>query len=65
MLPWPLDVPLADATECTVVDGEAAQTLQGTLAGANGATQFEQDGVTYNVWFRPLLPHESTCDGLG
>ena len=64
VLPWPLDVPLAAAAECTVVDGDAAQTLLKTLAGANTATQLEQDGVTYNVWFRPLLPHQSTCDGL-
>jgi len=65
VLPWPLDVPLADATECTAVDGDAAQTLLGMLADANSATLFEQDGVTYNVWFRPLLPHETGCHGLG
>ena len=64
VLPWPLDVSLAGAARCTVVDGDAAQTLLGTLAGANSLTQFEQGGVTYNVWFRPLLPHESGCEGL-
>ena len=65
VLPWPIDLALADAARCTVVDGEAAQTLLATLAGASSVTQFEQDGVTYNVWFRPLLPHESGCEGLG
>ena len=65
VLPWPLDVALADAAECTLVDGDAAQTLLRALAGANSATLFEQDGVTYSVWFRPLLPHESGCEGLG
>ncbi len=65
VLPWPLDLALADAAECTVVDGDAAQTLLKALAGANTATLFEQDGVTYSVFFRPLLPHESGCEGLG
>lgn len=65
VLPWPLDLALADAAECTVVDGDAAQTLLKALAGANTATLFEQDGVTYSVFFRPLLPHESGCAGLG
>ena len=65
VLPWPLDLALADAAECTVVDGAAAQTLLKALAGANSLTLFEQDGVTYSVFFRPLLPHESGCAGLG
>lgn len=66
VLPWPLDgVALADATECVAVVGDDGATLRETLAGANALTQFEQDGVTYNVWFRPLLPHEAGCDGLG
>ena len=70
VLPWPLDLALADATECTLVDGADAQVLLETLAGANQATQFEQDGAayqagaTYQVFFRPLLPHESGCEGL-
>jgi hypothetical protein len=65
VLPWPLDVSLADATECTLVDGDAAQTLLRVLAGATSGTLFEQDGLTYSVWFRPLLPHESGCAELG
>lgn len=65
VVPWPLDVPLADAEECAVVDGDAAATLEETLVDANSITQFEQDGVTYDVWFRPLLPHEETCADIG
>lgn len=64
VLPWPLDVALADMTQCTLVDGDAAQTLLATLAGANQATVFTQDDVTYTVWFRPLLPHEAGCEAL-
>jgi hypothetical protein len=65
IVPWPLDAPLADMAECSVIDGDAARTLLGTLADVTDMTQFEQDGVTYSVWFRPLLPHESGCAGLG
>jgi len=65
VLPWPLDLALADAAECTVASGADAQTLLETLADANTATQFEQDGAVYDVFFRPLLPHEDGCDGLG
>jgi hypothetical protein len=62
---WPLDVPLADMAGCTVVDGDAAKILLGALADATATTLFEQDGVMYSVWFRPLLPHESGCPGIG
>jgi hypothetical protein len=66
VLPWPVEgVALADAAECVAVDGDEAAALVATLADANALTMFEQDGVTYTVWFRPLLPHESGCEGLG
>jgi hypothetical protein len=64
VLPWPLDVALADAGECLLVDGSAAVTLRQTLSHANALTLFEQDGVTYDTSFRPLLPHESGCAEL-
>jgi hypothetical protein len=64
VLPWPLDLALADATECTLVEGSDAEALLDTLAEANQNTQFTQDGVTYDVFFRPLLPHESDCADL-
>lgn len=64
VLPWPVGGGLADAGECLLVDGEDAATLLATLAEANELTRFEQDGVTYDVFVRPLLPHESSCADL-
>ncbi len=65
-IPWPLDgVALADVGRCGVVDGADAATLLEALAQANQATTYTQDGVTYGVWFRPLLPHEHGCADLG
>ena len=65
VMAWPLDVALADMAECTVIDGDGAQTLLAALADANQETLFSQDGATYGVWFRPLLPHEAGCEDLG
>lgn len=65
VLPWPVPATaLSGASQCALVEGADAQTLLATLAGANQLTQFEQDGVTYQVWFRPLLPHETGCADL-
>lgn len=65
VVPWPLETSLADAAECVAVDGDAAQTLVAALTSATMATLFEQDGVTYGAYFRPLLPHEDGCAALG
>ncbi len=56
---WPTDVPvrLADASSCTVVP---ASEIGDTLAAANQLTFFTDDGVTYQVLARPVLPG-STC----
>jgi hypothetical protein len=65
VVPWPVAaVPLADAGECALVEGADAEALLATLADANQLTQFEQDGVVHQVWFRPLLPHETSCADL-
>lgn len=65
VVPWPVaGVALAGAGECALVEGADAGTLLATLADANQLTQFEQDGVVYQAWFRPLLPHESSCADL-
>ena len=65
VLPWPVPgVALSGAGQCALVEGADAQTLLATLAEANQLTQFEQDGVTYQTWFRPLLPHETGCADL-
>lgn len=64
VVPWPLEsVALADLGQCVVVEDDDAATLLETLREANQLTQFEDDGTTYEVWFRPLLPHESECPG--
>lgn len=62
--PWPVDVALAEAAECALVDGEAATALVSALAGANIETRFEQDGAVYTVAMRSLLPHELGCADL-
>lgn len=62
--PWPLALDLATASECVVVDGADAQTLREALVDANQLTLWEQDGQTYEVWFRPLLPGEDGCDDV-
>ena len=64
VLPWPVDLPLADAADCTLVDGADAATLLETLEEATQTTLFEQDGTTYEMHFRPLLPHETGCEDL-
>lgn len=64
VITWPLELSLADASECVVVDGDDAATLLQTLGAANVATLYEQAGVRYDTFFRPLLPHESGCDDL-
>lgn len=64
VLPWPLDLALADAADCTLVDGADAATLLETLAGANQASLYEQNSTVYEVHFRPLLPHETGCADL-
>ncbi len=61
VLTWPLRVALADADDCLVVDGEDAQVLRRALAGVGVTAQYEQAGVRYDAWFRPLLPHEDGC----
>lgn len=65
-VPWPVPgVALADAEGgCVVVDGEDARALLAVLADANELTRYEQDGVVHLAWFRPLLPHERTCEDL-
>ncbi|WP_298458755.1 hypothetical protein [uncultured Cellulomonas sp.] len=64
VLPWPLDLPLADAEQCVLVDGDDAGTLREAVAGTSSATLYEQGGVRYDVWLRPLLPHEDGCDDV-
>ena len=48
---------LADAATCTVVP---ATEIGEALAAANQLTFFSDDGITYQVLARPVLPG-STC----
>lgn len=64
VLDWPLDLALDGLDDCVVVDGADAQGLVELLAETNTMAQFEQGGTRYEVFFRPLLPHESTCDDV-
>lgn len=61
VLAWPIEVALADAHDCLVVDGEDARVLREALTGVGFTARFEQAGVRYDAWFRPLLPHEDGC----
>jgi hypothetical protein len=58
---WPLDLALTEAADCVLVEGDEARTLVDVVSGTSSTTLFEQDGVRYDVWLRPLLPHEQGC----
>lgn len=60
-LAWPLDLALTDVGDCTVVEGEDAQTLVEALRPASTPAAFEQDDEVLDVWVRVLLPHEEGC----
>lgn len=62
VLAWPVPtVALSGAASCASVTGPAATTLRTTLEQANSETQFTQEGVTYDVAIRPVLPGEPLC----
>ena len=62
LLPWPVDsVSLAQPADCTPVTGPDAALLRRALGTANQLTRWTQDGVTYTVQIRPVLPGESAC----
>lgn len=65
VLDWPLELVLDSLDECAVVADDDAAALLTALAEANTLTQYMQDGVEYQVFFRPLLPHEGDCDAVG
>ena len=64
VLTWPLEVPLTQAYDCLVVEGEDARVLREALAGASFTVLVEQGGVRYDAFFRPLLPHDEGCADL-
>ena len=59
MVAWPESaVDLAAAGECAVAGGPA---VTAAFADATQLTWFTQDGVTYSLLARPLLPGEQGC----
>ncbi len=50
--------------ECVVVDGSDAVQLAEVAGQATSQTPWVSDGVSYGLVFRPLLPHESSCEDL-
>ena len=59
---WPLPgVSLAQASDCRLIDGPDTERLYGVLAQASAATRFDQDGETFTLQIRPLLPNEDSC----
>ena len=59
---WPLPgVSLAQASDCVLIEGPETGQLYGVLEGASTATRFGQDGDTFALQIRPLLPSEDSC----
>jgi hypothetical protein len=62
VVPWPVDsVRLAQPAGCTPVTGPDAVALRAALRSADQLTRWTQDGVTYTVQVRPVLPGETVC----
>ena len=58
--PWPAEtgMRLADATSCLAVP---ASDVQSVFDAANQLSFFEEDGVTYRLAVRPVLPGAERC----
>ena len=59
-LVWP-GPPLAAGT-CVVVTGEQVDAVRAAAAPASVETRWTADGQLLRLAFRPLLPHERTCE---
>ena len=63
---WPLPgTSLAQASECLVIEGPETGQLYEVLEDASTATRFDQDGDTFALQIRPLLPNEDSCGDVG
>lgn len=65
VMDWPLDIELGSLEDCMIIADDDARTLLTMLTDADILTEYRQDEVQYQVFFRPLLPHESDCDAVG
>jgi hypothetical protein len=70
---WPLDEPLASILQpvknssysCAAVEGDQADRVLAAAREANELTPWRSDGHLYGIVFRPLLPDERECEGVG
>lgn len=59
---WPLPgISLAQSSDCVLIEGPDSGQLYEVLELASAATRFHQDGDTFTLQLRPLLPHEDSC----
>ena len=49
------------ATDCLAVEGTSAAAVREQFSKTNELTQFSQGIDVWEVWIRPVLPHEPTC----
>jgi hypothetical protein len=70
---WPLDAPLGAFGEpvegrpdlrCASIRGEDLAAILPLATTANELTPWTSGAKAYSLVFRPLLPHESGCEGL-
>ena len=59
-LTWP--GPALAAGSCTVVTGDALDEVREAVTAASVETRWTADGQVLRLAFRPLLPHERTCE---
>jgi hypothetical protein len=59
---WPAGLPELALGGCVVVDGDAADTLEGVLGHATQITRWLQGEDAFALSIRPLLPHEGACE---
>jgi hypothetical protein len=53
-----------DNLSCVEATGADLDAVLGEANAATEATAWLRDGQRYRIWFRPLLPHESSCADL-
>jgi hypothetical protein len=61
VVPWMVDGVTLAATDCLAVEGASAAAVREQFSKTNELTQFSQGIDVWEVWIRPVLPHEPTC----
>jgi len=63
--PLPLNPVIGeDNLSCVEATGDELDPVLGEADAATEATTWRWAGQRYRIWFRPLLPHEFSCDDL-